>query len=464
MSGQNQANFGDVFAIKESVIDASCQKNSYRRGYMIKTIGLGLLLLLCSVRTFCIADDNTNFSPLQLNVLVDEVIRRNPNLDATRLRIQAAYEVVHRVQVLDDPQVMIKSDNNKLHERSSFMPMMKYEVSQMFPFPGKLRLKGEIAKQVMFQQQSIDITTYRELIRQTKLLFFQLYTNDVSIRINTDNTSLVNTLIEDSLALYRSGKGEYVDTIKMQLELQMLEEQRLGLEAEMEMIKSMLNALLNRSPTEPLGKPIPGFTKQFGLSFYQAEVIALSSRSELHGMQAMVNEQEKMAQLARRNYYPDFVVGIEYEKMNNNFDGHVDDALMFKVGFNLPIWIPEKQAREVREARAKAFANQKELEGMQAMISGKLKELLAKLKSVDDKIILYRDGILPKVKEAFSALLSTYRSGEGKFVLLLDTWRQAFNAELEYERFLSEREIIIAELERAMGMILEEVLCDYTMR
>lgn len=366
--------------------------------------------------------------------------------------------------MLDDPQVMITSDQNKFHKTSDFTPMMDYEVSQVIPFPGKLRLKGEIAKQVMLQKQSVEITTYRELIRQTKLLYYQLYTNDISIKINADNTTLVNALIEDSMALYRSGKGEYAETIKMQLELQMLEERRLMLEAEKVMFQSMLNALLNRSPTESLGNPVASFSKPFNLSFYQAETIALASRSELHGMQAMVMEQEKMAQLAKRNYYPDFMVGVAYEKMNNNFDGHVDDAWMLKVGFNLPIWIPEKQAREVREARANAFANQKELEGMQAMISGKLKELLAKLKSTEDKISLYRDGILPKVKEAFSALLSSFRSGEGKFVLLLDTWRQAFNAELEYERFLSEREIIIAELERAMGMTLEEILCDYTMR
>lgn len=430
----------------------------------IKAIVVSLFLLLFSVKIFCAADENFNFSPLQLNVLVDEVIRRNPNLDATRLRIQAAHEVVHRVQVLDDPQVMITSDQNKFHKTSDFTPMMDYEISQMIPFPGKLRLKGEIAKQVMLQQQSIEITTYRELIRQTKLLYYQLYTNAVSIMINTDNSSLVSALIEDSMALYRSGKGEYVDTIKMQLELQMLEEQRLMLESEKVMFKSMLNALLNRSPNEVLGEPTASFTKPFQLSYIQAESIALTLRSELHRMQAMVMEQEKMAQLARRNYYPDIEVGVAYERMNNNFDGHVDDAIMFKIGFNLPIWIPEKQAREVREARANAFANQKELEGMKAMISGKLKELLAKLKSTDDKISLYRDGILPKVKEAFSALLSSFRSGEGKFVLLLDTWRQAFNAELEYERFLSEREIIIAELERAMGMTLEEILCDYTMR
>lgn len=429
---------------------------------MIKIVGL--LLAACSMTMLYAADNNLSTSPLQLNMLVKEVIQRNPNLDATRLRIQAAHEAVHRVQVLDDPQVMITSDQNKFHKTSDFTPMMDYEISQAIPFPGKLRLKGEIAKQVMLQRQSVEITTYRELIRQTKLFYYQLYTNDVSLRINTENTGLVNALIEDGMGLYRAGNGEYAEIIKMQLELQMLEEQRLMLEADKAMFQSMLNALLNRSPNEPLGRPVAAFSKSFHLSFYQAESIALASRSELHGMQAMVMEQEKMAQLAKRNYYPDFMVGIAYERMNNNFDGHVDDAWMLKVGFNIPIWISEKQAREVREARSNAFANQKELEGMQAMISGKLKELLAKLKSTDDKILLYRDGILPKVKEAFSALLSSYRSGEGKFLLLLDTWRQAFNAELEYERFLSEREIILAELERAMGVNLEEVLCDYTIR
>lgn len=397
--------------------------------------------------------------PLQLNALVDEVIRQNPNLDATRLRILAAQEAVYRVQALDDPQVMITSDQNKFHKISEFTPMMTYEVSQMIPFPGKLRLKGEIATQLMLQQQSINITTYRELIRQTKLYYYQLYTNLVSLRINSDNIALAKALIDDSLALYRTGKEEYAETTKMQLELQMLEEQRLMLESEKVMFRSMLNALLNRSPNAPLGEPIAAYTKPIKLSFNQAESIALSSRSELQGMEAMVLEQEKMAQLARKNYYPDFMVGVAYEKMNNNMEGHIDDAWMLKVGFNLPIWIPEKQAREVREARAKAFANQRELEGMRAMISSKLKELLAKLQYTEDKISLYKNGILPKVKEAFSSLLSSYRSGEGKFVLLLDTWRQAFNAELEVERFLSQREIILADLERAMGSDLEDIIC-----
>lgn len=401
---------------------------------------------------------------LRLDVLIQSVIENNPNLDATRLRILAAHEAVHRVQVLDDPQFMVISDWNKFHTTSEFTPMMSYGLSQTIPFPGKLRLKGEIAKAVMLKKQSEEITTYRELIRQTKIYYYQLYNNFVSLKINHENIELINSLIEDNMALYRSGKGKYVDIVKMQLELQILEEQRFMLEAETTMLQSMINALLNQPPTTPLGEPIAFFTPKIHLTFHQAEAIALSTRSELQGMEAMIKEQHKMAALARRNYYPDFTVGVAYERMNSRFNGHVDNALMVSLGFNLPIYIPEKQAREVREAQANANAIQRELEGMSAMISGRLKELLAKLKSIDDRIALYQEGVFPKVREAFAALLSSYRSGEGDLLILLDTWRQAFNAELEYQRFLTEREIAIAELERALGLNVEEFLCGCSAR
>lgn len=428
---------------------------------MIKIIGFSLILFVCSIRICAAADQDADCHPLQLNDLLQEVILRNPNLEATRSRIKAAYEAMIRAKALDDPQVMIISDENKFHKTSDFTPMMSYEISQMFPFPGKRRLRQEIARELMLQKQNMEITTFRELIRQTKLLYNHLYTNEVSLKINSENFSLVKAMIEDSLALYSSGKGEYTDAVKLQIELQMIEEQRLMLEADKQALKSMINALLNRSPVEPLGEPLASFSKPLNISFQQAQSIALTSRSELHGMQAMVDEQKKMARLARRNYWPDFMVGLAYEKMNNNFDGHTDNAWMLKIGFNLPIWIPQKQAREARQAQANAFANLKELEGMRFMILGKLKELFAKLKSTEDKISLYKDGVLPKIKEAFFALLSSYRSGGGQFILLLDTWRQAFNADLEYERMLSEREIILAELERAMGVNLKE---DYAVK
>lgn len=72
--------------------------------------------------------------PLCLDSLVRNVIARNPNLEATRFRIQAAHEAMYRVQVLDDPKVMIMSDQNKFHKTSEFTPMMSYEIGQMIPF------------------------------------------------------------------------------------------------------------------------------------------------------------------------------------------------------------------------------------------------------------------------------------------------------------------------------------------
>lgn len=52
---------------------------------------------------------------LQLNSLIYEVINRNPDLAATRDRIEAAALAVGRVQILDDPDLAVQSEQNPFH-------------------------------------------------------------------------------------------------------------------------------------------------------------------------------------------------------------------------------------------------------------------------------------------------------------------------------------------------------------
>src|SRR3990167_973086 len=60
------------------------------------------LILLYMSRLFSEEDPLTQ-PGLKLETLVQEVLKRNPDLKAARERIRAAAEVVPRVQVIDDP-------------------------------------------------------------------------------------------------------------------------------------------------------------------------------------------------------------------------------------------------------------------------------------------------------------------------------------------------------------------------
>src|SRR3990167_218444 len=109
-------------------------------------------------------EDPLNGSSLQLETLIEEVLKRNPNLEAAKERIRAVAEVVPRVQVIDDPEFRFLSDYNNFKSKSKFIPMLQYQISQTFPFPGKLGLKGKVAAEILKQFQSQETITKRDLV------------------------------------------------------------------------------------------------------------------------------------------------------------------------------------------------------------------------------------------------------------------------------------------------------------
>lgn len=415
---------------------------------------LFLYLITFNLGTLFSEEDALDQSSLQLETLIAEVLKRNPNLEAASERIRAAAEVVPRVQVIDDPEFRFMSDFNNFKSNSEFLPMLQYQISQTFPFPGKLGLKGKVAAEILKQFQNTKIATAKDLIVQAKKLYFKLVLNQQSLSINKNNREIARNIIDDSLSLYRSGTKGYEEVIKAQIELQTLDEELLTIEAEHIFIVSMLNAILNRPQNEPIGQAIEVASPATYPSFQKLEAIAMQQRPELKELKAVVMEQEMMAKLAKREYFPDITIAAGYEQMTKNLS---DNAWEASISFKIPLWVGQRQRRQVREAKAKASANMNALLGMQAMIQGQIQDILGKLKAVEEKLLLYETGLLPKVLEALKASEISYRTGKGDFLILLDTRRQYQNIELTFEGIKAERETLLAELERAIGVPLEEI-------
>ena len=422
------------------------------RKRIIRLLVVGFLIV--NAESLFSEEDPLNKSSLQLEILIGEVLKRNPNLEAAKDRIRAAAEVVPRVQVIDDPEFKFLSDYNNFKSNSEFIPMLQYQISQTFPFPGKLGLKGKVAAEILKQFQSQEAITKRDLVLQTKKLYFQLFFNYASSQINQSNRDLVKDLIDASLALYKSGIAGYEEVAKAQVELQVLDEQLLSIQADRIFILAMLNAILDRPQDEPLGQPVEDFRSSMNFSYEKLERLAMQKRPELKEVQAMVAEQQMMARLAKREYFPDITISAGYEQITHN---PRDNAWESSIGFKIPLWAGQKQRRQVREAQAKASAKMNALKGMEALVRGQIQETFGKLKANKERLLLYETGLLPKIQEALKASEASYRAGKGGFLLLLDSRRQYQDISLEYERVRTEREFLIAELERAVGMPLEEI-------
>ena len=77
--------------------------------------------------------------PLSVDALVREVIERNPSVRARVLRRDALANEARAAGIYPDPQIAVMVDRvPQAHDAE--MPMVRYQATQTFPWPGKLPL------------------------------------------------------------------------------------------------------------------------------------------------------------------------------------------------------------------------------------------------------------------------------------------------------------------------------------
>ncbi len=419
---------------------------------------LNRIVYLCLLNiSFLYAEDTKKFT-MQLQELIQEVLEQNRDLSATKERIKAAEFFQKRVQVLEDPEFMVMRHDQPFGStfNSPFMPKIRYSLIQQIPFPGKLALKGKIEGEQVEFLKSENIATKKDLILESKKLFFQLYYYDRALEINDFNRSIISEFVQTTYALYKTGEDGFSQAVKAQVELQRLDDEKLKLIANKNRLLSMINAILNRGSYEPLGNPQVFFTPQLFFNPITLEYKSIQYNPEMLGIESRIREQNFRKNLAKREYFPNFVVGCRFDHIL----GSNDTAWGVSVGINIPIWIPWKQRRDVEKVNALARAYRDDLQGLRSTIRGRIRKILAEVHSLDERILLLETGILPKTWQSFESGKAEYQVGKGNFLTLLDTIRQYYQYQLEFEQAKVEREISLAELERIVGINPKEIKCE----
>lgn len=106
---------------------------------VLTSLLLGLTSLVPNVTGSALADEG----PLSLSALIEELVAGNPEVKAARQRWEMAQALVPQVQTPPDPTIQLGYQKMPMVE--PFQGAM-YGIGQEIPFPGKLRLKGEVAQ------------------------------------------------------------------------------------------------------------------------------------------------------------------------------------------------------------------------------------------------------------------------------------------------------------------------------
>jgi cobalt-zinc-cadmium efflux system outer membrane protein len=385
---------------------------------------------------------------LMLRDLIHETLERNPELVAARKQWEASSQRIVQARSLDDPTLSVHLWNFPQSFNVTRADNSIFGLSQNFPFPGKLALKGEIASRSAERTEQVLHGKERELIARLKQAYYDLFLAHKAIQIHHEQVELLRQFAEIANAKFRTGKGSQADVLKAQVELSVLHQQLPVLEQRRETAAALLNTLLDRDPLSPLGVPQEPFLIPLDTTIDDLHRLALNVRPELKAAELTVRHSEQSRALAQRQYYPDFNVAFQRFQnfqANDGFGAYVAMTIPFS------FWTKPKYDAGVQEAAASVAAARAQQHQLENLTRFQVKDLLAKVRATEQVATLYHTTILPQAVQNLEAARVGYRTGKGGFLDLIDTQRALRGFQYEYYRALVEREHRLAELEQVIG-------------
>ncbi len=389
---------------------------------------------------------------LLLPELIQEVLARNPELAATRKQWEAATSRIAQVRSLDDPILSLQMWNVPQPFNVARTENHIFGLSQNLPFPGKLGLKGEVASRSADMTEQVVRAKERELVARLKQAYYDLFLTQKAVQIHHEQVELLRQFVEITNSKFRAGKGSQADVLKAQVELSLLFQHLPVLEQRRETTEAMLNTLLDRDTSAPLGIAQEPSQLPIEKPLDDLHGLALNDRPELKAAELDVQRSEQSRALAQRQYYPDF--NVAFQRFQNF---QANDGFGAYVAMSIPFafWTKPKYDAGVQEAAAAVAVAQAQQHTLENLTRFQVNDLLAKLRATDQVATLYRTTILPQAEQSLEAARVGYRAGKGGFLDLIDTQRAWRGFQLEYFKALVDRQHRLAELEQVVGITLD---------
>jgi outer membrane protein TolC len=396
---------------------------------------------------------NSPSAPTPLPELLTEASRNNSQITSADDAWQAAKQVPRQVSTLPDPTLTyqnfsVGSPKPFAGYTNSNFAYIGIGASQELPYPGKLHLRGEVAKR-QADVMNVEVSATKASIADAvKVDYIHLAYLQETLGILRANERVLDQLIKDATAHYGVGQGSQADVLQAQVERTKIVREITSNDEERGNTEADLKGLLHRDQGSPDVVAAP--LEESSLRLTSA---ALLQRVRQQNPQIQVDASsvdEKNAALAssKREGKPDF--GLSYMYQQN--DRKYPDYYMFT--FNLRLPRRGRVHAGVAEAAEKLAQSQEELDAHMQQQLAQVKRGYVKVTSDEELLKEYREGLIPQSDAAYRSTLSSYASNREVLTHVLLYFVNVLGLKLDEAQLLADHETTLAHLETLTGAAL----------
>jgi outer membrane protein TolC len=417
--------------------------NLFRIGILV-ALGSGALLAPARGQTAAPGSP----APLRLSrrEAIAEALARNPGIVASREQVEQARAQVVVATALPDPTlaVDVAGQRNVLNPGSGDSSDLGFGLT--FPFPGKTRLRREVAKAAVSAAEF----TLAQLRQQVASQVAQAYDAIlVALRHREDlrqGRELSLDFLTKTRARFLAGSVPKVDVVKAQVDVAQTENDLLANDRALVTALASLNRLLGRSGGAPI-ETTDSLEVPASIAELEAlEKLAQGARPELQSLQIQLQGARAATRLAHQYWVPDINVTVSRNAVQGSPTTYTTG-----VGLGFPIFFRQHLQGEVAAASHREQELAANITDITAQISLDVRTSYASASTALRQALFLRDELLPEAREVYRVASVSYGLGGNSALDLLDAKRTLLDAEKQYADALAAANDAEAALELAVG-------------
>jgi cobalt-zinc-cadmium efflux system outer membrane protein len=394
------------------------------------------------------APELTASEPLDEEQVVAEAVAKSPALALMAHRARALVHAGRAEGSLPPAELGFEIWNLPLERPYSLNEAEMYmvELRQRFPAAGSLdaraRALAEEAQAVLYE-----VAAEERLVAQGASDAFADYVQAFAEqRLLGRQRELLRRMRELAQARLSTGGSGLGALARLEVELARADRALARVTGDIARSRAMLNALLRRPATAPLGEPreVPAETVRLPIDELLAR--AEANRGVLLSADARVRAAEaRHAAAVAEARVPEFMAGLGYWQ-----DPTMRPGFGLTTSMSLPwFWGPGRHrvAQTEEETLAERAARDGNLIGAQAEVT----QAHASLAALEEQLRVITKKALPSARRSMDALAATLSTGSSSLLEWVDVTRAVLDLELEVALLRAELARTVASLERAVG-------------
>jgi outer membrane protein, heavy metal efflux system len=429
------------------------------KGQIMKFIFAAVLasFLTLSTGSPSVAQESPPAHPsAKLDDLLIEAERNNPQIQAAKLGWDSTKQVPTQVSTLPDPQLVLQhvsvgSPRPFAGFTNSDFAYVGLGFSQDLPYPGKLRLRGDVARKDAEVTQQRYESVRRAVLAAVKMAYFQLAYRARRETLLDGDQQLLQQVEQATESRFRSGMGTQQEVLEAQLERTKLLTEIAMNQLEAGNVQAQLKQLLNRQQSSPDIGAADLSDTPISYTFEQLLAAVKVNNPEIAGAQKMVEKQGLQVDLAKKDFYPDFNLQYMWQRTDPmKFRAYYSVTL----GVRIPIYRGRRQQPELAQAEADQSQAKSDFEAQTQQTALLLRQQFLSAEKAEELLKIYQEGLMPQARAELQAGMAAYQSNRQDFQALLASFLDVLKFDEEYWQTLSQHETALAQMEQLTGLSL----------